>query len=639
MRSLICIVLASLVACGGDGSDDLGPAAALFEVPRGAPAPSGFYALPYPNDVRVDEVTGKADMSGYAAPNAIIEDYIEVIGEYQDGFGLSSAAFFRFDNPIDDTSLPSAAESTGDSASVYIVNVDPDSGDYAARTPIRLQFQTFAGEAIGDNWLSVLPYPGFPLNEATTYAVVVTDRVRATDGTPVTPAPDFVAMADPAPPTDTALARAQAIYQPLWDYLDEAGGDERADVVSAAVFTTQDATSIMGKLREVVYRDVPAPEPTDIVWLGEGDNYVWYDGMFDIPEFQAGESPFPMYGDGGDIRFDADGMPIVQRIVPIRFSFTIPKGNMPENGWPVVLYAHGTNGSYHSFRNNGSAERFAAEGLAVFGIDQVLHGPRNPTGGNAQAAFFNFQNPLAGRDNPLQGALDNFQLLRLARDFDYTERHPGGRTIRFDADRIYFFGHSQGGLSGPPFLAYEPEVKGAVLSGAGGLMYMAMLYKTKPVDVTALVAAFVRDFPLDEFNPILALVQAWIDRADPVSYGPLLARAPADGVEPKHIFQTEGFVDNYTPLPSIEGLATSIGGNQVEPVIEPLDGLALRGRDVLTAPVTENQAPVTSVFVQYQAPGNEDGHYVVFDVPEARVQSARFLGTLAETGTATLVSP
>ena len=47
----------------------------------------------------------------------------------------------------------------------------------------------------------------------------------------------------------------------------------------------------------------------------------------------------------------------------------------------------------------------------------------------------------------------------------------------------------------------------------------------------------------------------------------------------------------------------------------------------------------TAVLVQYdQAPGS-DGHFVVFEVPAAMIQSRRFLGTLVRDGRATLVAP
>jgi predicted esterase len=324
---------------------------------------------------------------------------------------------------------------------------------------------------------------------------------------------------------------------------------------------------------------------------------------------------------------------------PIRFAASFPVGAMPEGGWPVVLYAHGTGGDYLSFFYDGTAERMAWQGLAVISIDQVLHGPRNPNGGSVELAFFNFQNPVAARDNVRQGALDDFQLVRLARNLTIAPRHPGAPVFRTDPNRLYFMGHSQGGLTGPPFLAYEPLIQGAVLSGAGGLIYYSLILKTEPVDITAIIGTFVRDVPLDEFNPVLALVQMFIEPADPTNYGPLLVVDPPEGIEPKDIFQSEGLIDHYTPPLNIEALGVSIQASPVEPVLVDVEGFALRGIDVLTAPVESNLNGRTAVFLQYEASANSDGHYVVFNVPAAQKQHAEFLGTLARDGRATLVVP
>ena len=150
-----------------------------------------------------------------------------------------------------------------DDASVYLVNVDPTAPGHGQKTPLLYRFESKPGSVIGGNWLSALPYPGFPLDEGTTYALVVTTRVTI-GGAAALPSDDFAAIAASDAPADAALAAAQATYQPLWDYLDEPGGDERADVVNAAVFTTQHATDIMALLRRKV-RSLPAPAATGIV--------------------------------------------------------------------------------------------------------------------------------------------------------------------------------------------------------------------------------------------------------------------------------------------------------------------------------------------------------------------------------------
>lgn len=653
-------ILCALWACASQDSGDqppadaMAPAAptrALFELPRdGEPPASGFYALPFPNDLRIDPATGQMDLGDYVRANPLIDLYVESVQRDVRGFSVTAASFARFDGPIDVASLPATpADSQQPGASVYLVNIDPDSDRRGERVPLRFRFEPRAGNAIGANWLSALPFPGYVLAEQTTYALVITTRLRGANGAPVEPAPALAAVLAPEPPpgADAALLRARAVYAPLAAWLDPANSDPAggpanqdrvADLVSAAVFTTQDATSLMGRIRQVVYEDVPEPTPRDITRPApEGPNYAWIDGVYDSPGFQRGEPPFSRMSDGGDIAVDQGGRPEVQRMDALRFSLSVPRGDMPAAGWPVVLFAHGTGGSYHSFHNNRVAELLAAEGIAVISTDQVMHFPRIPAGASPEILFFNVQNPLSVRDNTLQGAADDFQLLRLVLGFDHTE--PDGVRVAFDPGRIYFFGHSQGGLTGPPFLAHEPLVKGAVLSGAGGLIYLSLLYKTQPLDIAGLTISLLDEYPLDEFHPVLALLQTYLDRADPVVYGPLLVQRPVAGVTPKHIFQSEGFTDRYTPVPSIEALATSLGVDLVEPVLSPVAGLNLLGRTVRTAPVTGNQAGTTAVLLQYDEVPDSDGHFVLFRVDDARRQVAAFLRTLVDTGTATLPPP
>jgi hypothetical protein len=145
---------------------------------------------------------------------------------------------------------------------------------------------------------------------------------------------------------------------------------------------------------------------------------------------------------------------------------------------------------------------------------------------------------------------------------------------------------------------------------------------------------------VDEDNPTLALVQMWVERADPANYAPHMVRDPIAGVTPRNIFQSEGFPDTYAPNPGIEAFATALGGDLVMTADEkPVEGLALRARMVMNTPFANNLDGVTAVLAQYKEAPGSDGHFVVFQVPAAMQQSAQFLGTLARTGTATVVSP
>ena len=635
-------LLATAAACGSDPPSRV----SLFAVPGGPHPPADFYELPFPNDIRRG-ADGHPDLADYPRLNPTVDRFPAAISANLDGFGLNAAIFVRFGGSVDAASLPQEPEaSLMDDASVYLVNVDPTSPGHGQKTPLLFRFEPRPGSVIAGNWLSALPYPGFPLDEGATYALVVTNRVTI-GGAAALPSDDFTAIAASDKPGDVALAAAQATYEPLWDYLDTPGGDERADVVNAAVFTTQHATNIMALLRRKVL-SLPAPTATGIVRYLPSSYWIMYDGTFASPNFQVGDPPYTETG--GEIQIGTDGLPVVQRMETLRFSFAVPRATPPAAGWPVVIADTGTGSNYHSYHDVNLVDIMADLGLAVISIDPVLSGDRNPTG-NPDFDFYNFNNPQPSRNNTVQGAADNFSIVRLLQGFSFTPTATAsdpGRTITFDPANIFLFGHSQGGLTGSPFLAFEPGVQTAVLSGTGALLFEVLLGKKLPIDISAITATYIPDDPLDEFNPVLAMLQTWVERSESANYAPLIARAPITGddgqtLAPKDVFQSEGIVDHVVPNPAIEAFATALGGNQLRwfdggtkpwPAVE---GLELRGRGQVGAPVSGNLAGKTVVLAQYRQATGSDGHNVSGDVPAALRAWSEFLRTRATTGVATLV--
>jgi hypothetical protein len=607
------------IACGA--SSPSGTTAKLLLPGATAGSDDDFFSLPFPNDL----LRGGSglDLSAWPPETPIVDTFLSAV-ETLDGWGLNAATYARFDGPVGSASLPDPASSVMPAASVYIVNLDPTSADYNTRTPVIATFVADDGRSILGNRLIVRPYPGFGLDEGTTYAMVVTDRVTDPGGAPVRPAPALHQLLSDA---------GSAAYAPLRAWLASDGSADVDAVVTAAVFTTQHTHFILPAIQQGVL-GATAPVAAD-VGSGSNTSAIWTElvGTYTAPNFQTGDVPYTT--SGGEIVAGSDGAAIVQRIEPMRFAFTVPNGATPATGWPFAIYQAGTGGDYETFIQDGTADRLGSAGIAVISTDQVLAGPRDP--GNPDGNdFFNFTNPLAARDNALQGVADAFSLLRLAKSLSITD---GARTITVDPARLMFFGHSEGGVTGPGFVATEPTVKGAVLSGTGGLLYLSILDKTNPIDFRTVVAAIVDDANLDENTPELALLQTWLERADGVNIAPLFVRAPFAGNAPRNIFQSEGFVDTYAPNPCIEAFATALGGDIVQTAAAaPVEGLILRGHATMLAPpVMGNLGGATAVLAQYDMVPGSDGHFVVFEVPAAETQSAQFLGTLAATGTATVV--
>jgi predicted esterase len=484
--------------------------------------------------------------------------------------------------------------------------------------------------------------PGFPLRPSTLYALLLTDAVLDARGEPLRASQRFRDLLQGI--DQDVEAELFDAYAPLADFA-LAEGIELDGLVGGTVFRTSDPTAQMRAIARHV-REQPTPALGSIglhagtLPAAESGNYHALAGTYRAPIYQQGETP---YGSrGGDIHFDAAGAPLIAGEMDLRFALSVPQGAMPEGGWPVALYHHGTGGDAFSFMDNGTAFHLAAVGVAAIGIDAPVHGTRRPDGVDPTLLFFNINNPRALRDNVRQGAADLLYLKRVVEGFALdAAASPTAEAIRFDPDKVFMMGHSQGGLTGPLMLAVADNVKGAMLSGAGGSITMTILFKTEPIDIPASARGLLGlpdDEPLDAFHPFLALVQAFTEVADPVNYVPYYYRWP--GGSGFDLWLTQGLLDLEVPPIVTGALATAAGVSPVDPIALRIEGFGLRGLSALQTPVASNVAAQdgadhTAVYSQYP----NEGHFLIFDNAGAQAQLRHWFATLASGGPAELATP
>ena len=434
-------------------------------------------------------------------------------------------------------------------------------------------------------------------------------------------------------------------------------GIEVEHVVHFTAFTTDDPTEEFRAAAASIADQVAAPTADPSAWelQSDGESFDEYLGSYGpSPNFQAGVLPFEKFGDGGGFDLDAAGVPQVVDTFDARFSLSVPKLEdcpMPADGYPIVMYAHGTTGDYRSYVFDGTARSLTSECLAVMGVDQILHGTRPGAPDDdisKQVLFFNFNNIEAARTNVRQSGLDEVQRARLFSESDMrvpASISTSGGQIRFDSSKLMFFGHSQGSLNGPLFLAGSAAPRGAVFSGASGVMQITLLEKTKPEpSIANLVKTIFLQLLLEEqgevslLYPPIALAQSIVDPVDPMNYARFIALEPAFG-SPKSVYMTEGVGadgqgDSYAPPRGCEALAMAMGLPLMSPAIHPFTDavgdtplLVTIGADGLSGNLAGGAA--TGVLAQWQPDGG-DGHFVVFDIDAATEQAAGFLRNLAD---------
>ncbi len=491
--------------------------------------------------------------------------------------------------------------------------------------------------------------------------MVISDAVRSVDGEAPRQLDEAAMLLGDEEPEDSEDRRAWRTFAKLRAWL-KSKSVEPNRIVGATVFTTENPYEVMQATRSVVHADDPPVLVGEPVLCEAGtrspcaspsfegefrdprdcpanpsDAYHEIHAKVRLPVFQTGEPPY--VESGGQVEIVA-GAPKIQRHEEVCMSITIPKGvDMPDTGWPVIIYGHGTGGS---FRNQvqllapGVSHLALPDGretaVAVVGIDQSMHGPRQgeEQGLDPGPLFFNVSNPEAARGNVFQGAADNFSLVRWVKGFD--DSLPGAGETRFDAGHVYYDGHSQGGTTGPLFVPYEDDLRGVAFSGCAGSLVFSMLGKKLPYDSSVGVRLALQELDIDETHPVLHLFQFYFDAVDPLIYAPLLYREPVGA--PVHTLHIYGRDDHFTPDIGQRAYAAATGGTlgvEAEPGadFDEIEDLAMRNAQLpLSGNIRSAGQRVTGVTIQQAPDGEYDGHFVAQRNAKILQQLTVYLGTL-----------
>lgn len=313
---------------------------------------------------------------------------------------------------------------------------------------------------------------------------------------------------------------------------------------------------------------------------------------------------------------------------------TVPNANSghtkPANGWPVVIFQHGITQN----RTNllALAPALAAAGFVGVAIDLPLHGitdPRSPffhnqlftgtpaagliTGertfdldleNNATRApgpdgvtdpsgtwFINLASLLTSRDNLREAVAD---LIVLAKSAPLLNLDGDPNTSDIDASRIYFVGHSLGGIVGGVFLGVDNDVRAATLANPGGGLTRLLDGSVAfgPPIAAGLAASGVVE-GTDLYETFLRFAQHITDPGDPINYAQAAASAHpihllevcSDAVVPNRVVQSPAanlapsdicdnpIQDRATaagPLSGTDPLITALGLDVVERLLPPI---------------------------------------------------------------------
>ncbi|HDZ58084.1 MAG TPA: alpha/beta fold hydrolase [Pseudomonas xinjiangensis] len=537
-----------------------------------------------------------------------------------DGFNLQARITVPFTGPIDPATL--------NGYTVYLINggeVGTGHGRGERISINRMVWDPVTNTAAFE--------PNELLKERTQYLVVVTDGVRDADGDPLERGWYDQLNSDSHP--SSAKYREHLRIQ-MWigvDYLpgermrglalfttQTAAGDlvkirnqikatapapidfniaQKGTVNTRALFTVRDIDSAVFKRQN---RAMTHASPFDLSPLTSAlANLRFFDNVVDKVAYGRFSSPNYLTEMGIiPTTPTKSGQPRVQsredRIVQI----FLPKGPMPAGGWPVALFGHGLLMNMFDLSWNIPAV-MASNGIATVMINVVGHG-----GGSEGTLELSMANqaaeisvPAGGRgidqnkDGNIDGneglsAIDDYALLsyrdglrqqvadlmQLVRQIEMGVDATGDGIRDLDPDRIYYAGHSLGGIYGTMLTAVEPKVRAGALVVPGGPIVEAgrlggfrfelerALNQRNP-KLTNDHGKFVEDMPLRNEQPKIVRadkameIQKYIDRSvwsmqsgSPVAFAPYLRKRPLAGNRAKPVIFQIAKGDSLVPNPT-----------------------------------------------------------------------------------------
>ncbi|MCB9796956.1 MAG: hypothetical protein H6741_30095 [Alphaproteobacteria bacterium] len=624
------------VQCAADD----GPFRVYFEVPD-LPASPGveFYRLPFPNDARL--VDGHPDLSGHPSPGDVspaIDAWLAAMEEI-DAYPVNPVVILRTSGRLD----PSSVRAFQDDDTLFMAAVSPSSEDYGYRSSFVYEATTARNRYACGNQIRVSSWPGRPLEPDTTYAVWVSRDIRS--GSAETPEvdADFAVMMGDARPGDDGdyrLVPAWDAYAPFRQFLDDNGVD-RDSVAGAAVFTTGNPARRFWNVGFAVSEAERDPTPLELT-LCDGEAISPCDdggaracgapqagfhelhGRITVPVFQEGSAPYAP-GDGG-WAWNTANTPFLQTGAEVCFALTVPEGAPPAGGWPVTLAAHAWGGDFRDPIELGLAGALAAAptpdggtvGVATLTLELPGHGERGEA-----SLFYDLDNPTATYGNRLQAAAELYQAVAVLEAFSLEAgQSPTGQALRFDTDKLLFFGHGAGGEAAIAMLANTRDIQAAVLGGVGGLQGVIAGTRLEPQVTDYELRRRMADTSSGRMHPILGVLQATLERSDAVIYGQSLLKVPAAGSSSKHVLYIYGLDDLTTPDAAQQALQTAMGLPTVGEVVVDWE------QSTRDAPASENLLSESGGRYTGGSLQLEGGHEALWS-PEGLDAAVRFLGAAA----------
>lgn len=672
-RAACCALALGLLACSDDdpvGHTAIEGTAAYFDLDVDYATPATFYDFPFPSDLRRTE-SGAPDYEGIPVntDGDVVATVFDALAT-RPAFSMQPVGYFRFDAGMAEGAEyePIGADAA---SAVLLVDIDPGSPYRGTLYPTSTKVHA-ADDYNPENLLAVGAYPGIILPGDTTYAFVLKRDLGDAAGAPLGVSEAFVTLRDGGTPSGARGDAVVALYAPLWETLDTLSID-RAEVAAATVFTVGDVVrtnlEISDKIlaaHDVTIENV-AVDPDD---GAAHTRFCELHATIEMPFFQKGEAPYNLKGEGL-MDFDSDGAPVQVKTETVPIAITLPNSEMPEGGYPLMYYIHGSGGVFAqgvdrgrittpggvATKGEGPAYVVAEHGIASVMAAMPQNPDRNPGAGSFD--YVGFVNYSALPYNFRQGTYEQRLIIEALTSFSIDPSDlgactgptlPAGETaFRFRMDAITLMGQSMGATYAHLLAAIEPRIGAMAPSGAGAWNGV-FLMESPFYNGTRTVVGSILGVPpeqLSHLHPGVHMVNNSWEMGDPYVALPRINLHPFEGHPARHHYTPVADGDDFYPPRVFNMMAVAMRSQQAgeETWTEPeslQSAMSLVGTDGFADyPVVDNRSneagdTFTSVVVQYEGDGVGSPHSVFSQLDEIKYQYGCLFASYLETGTATV---
>jgi hypothetical protein len=393
-----------------------------------------------------------------------------------DGFSPAAPMVMSFPGGVSADGLPAASDmtmsTTQDSPTVVL---DMTTGDRVAHfAEIDMQ----ADDTPDSQALFIRPAQR--LIGGHHYAVAITTKVKARDGSDLPIPPGFAALRDGKHTDHSLLEAMRPQFADVLDALDTAGY-AADDLVVAWDFTVASD--------DFLHRDMISARDQTIAQLQNhpigftiltdapiNDGSVIkrrITGTFDAPLFLTNDGKF---NPGTVIARDANDLPMFQGFYQIPFSAIVPMcAYTSATPVPMVIYGHGLMGD-SAEATGGVQQKTASEDCLVF-VGTNMRGMSTPDLPAVVSALNDANHAGEVFEVLEQGLANHVALVQAMRTTFATQLFVDAANANkplVDPTRVYYYGLSQGAIFGTAVMAYEPTIERGVL-GVGGANYSLLL--------------------------------------------------------------------------------------------------------------------------------------------------------------------